>query len=106
MHVPDFRTLAFFFLLFAPRLHHKNFADCRSLAGYRVHFYRKTALGTLFFRGYQEQFHYVFALGLLLLEKLRMSAKTYEFDYIRVFIEPDLQGIAFYVALHAIFIFA
>ena len=58
------------------------------------------------FLGYQEQFRYVFAIGLLLLEKLRMSAKTYEFDYIRVFIEPDQQGIAFYVALHAVFIFA
>lgn len=53
--------------------------------------------------GYQEQFRYVFVIGLLLLEKLRMSAKTYEFDYIRVFIEPDQQGIAFYVALHAVF---
>ncbi len=57
------------------------------------------------FSGYQEQFRYIYALGLLLLEKLRMSAKTYECDYIRVFIEPDQQGIAFYVALHAVFIF-
>ena len=55
------------------------------------------------FSGYQEQFRYVFAIGLLLLEKFRMSAKTYEFDYIRVPIEPDQQGIAFYVALQAVF---
>ncbi len=34
-----------------------------------------------------------------------MSAKTYEFDYIRVPIEPDQQGIAFYVALQAVLIF-
>ena len=46
-----FKDLRFFLFLFAPRLHHKNFVDCRSLAGYQVHFYRKTALGTLFFRG-------------------------------------------------------
>ena len=58
------------------------------------------------FSGYRGRFRYGCALGLLLLEKLRMSAKTYEFDYIRVFIEPDQQGIAFYVALHAVFIFA
>ena len=29
MQVLDFQTLAFFFFLFAPRLHHRNFADCR-----------------------------------------------------------------------------
>jgi len=57
------------------------------------------------FSGYQEQFRYVFALGRLLLEKFRMSAKTYEFDYIRVPIEPNQQGIAFYVALQAVLIF-
>ena len=33
-----------------------------------------------------------------------MSAKTYEFDYIRVFIEPDQQGIAFYMTLHSLYI--
>ena len=42
--------------LFAPRLHHEKFADCSSLAGYRVHFYRETALGTLFFRGIKSSF--------------------------------------------------
>jgi len=57
------------------------------------------------FSGYQERFRYVFALGRLLLEKFRMSAKTYEFDYIRVPIEPNQQGIAFYVALQAVLIF-
>ena len=56
MQVLDFQTLAFFFFLFAPRLHHKNFVDCRSLAGYQVHFYRKTALGTLIFRGIKSSF--------------------------------------------------
>ncbi len=47
-----FRGLRFFFWF----LHHEKFADCRSLAGYRVHFYRKTALGPLFFGGIKSSF--------------------------------------------------
>ena len=51
-----FRGLRFFFWC----LHHicstENFADCRSLAGYRVHFYRKTALGTLIFGDIKSSF--------------------------------------------------
>ena len=59
----DFQGFAIFLLDFAPLLRHEKFADCRSLAGYRVHFYRKTALGTLFFQGIKSSsgifLHYV-----------------------------------------------
>ena len=58
------------------------------------------------FSGYQEQFRYVFALGRLLLEKFRMGAKADEFDNIRVFIEPDQQGVTFNMAFHTVFVFA
>ena len=56
MQVLDFQTLAFSFSF----LHHdcttENFVDCRSLAGYQVHLFRKTALGSLFFRGIKSSF--------------------------------------------------
>lgn len=41
-----------------------------------------------------------------LLEKFWMGAKTYEFNDIRVFIQPDQQGVTFDVALHVIFVIA
>ena len=58
------------------------------------------------FSRYQEQFRYVFALGRLLLEKFRMGAKADEFDNIRVFIEPDQQGVTFNMAFHTVFVVA
>ena len=38
-----------------------------------------------------------------LLEKFWMGAKTYEFNDIRVLIQPDQQGVTFDVTLHVIF---
>ena len=52
----NFQRFAIFLLVFAPHLHHEKFADCRSLAGYQVHFYWKTALGTLIFWGIKSSF--------------------------------------------------
>ena len=41
-----------------------------------------------------------------LLEKFWMGAETYEFNDIRVFIQPDQQRVTFDVALHVIFVIA
>ena len=63
MQVLDFQTLAFFFFLFAPRLHHRKFYRLPESCRVSSASFQENCSRFPLFPGYQEQFHYVFALG-------------------------------------------